>query len=93
MNHRLFRSLVVFGAALTGGITTNACSGGVDSEAARDASADGDYGKISPNYGNISDYGKISPAPCPGGKSPPCDLPDAGADADASDASDASEGG
>ena len=95
---RLFRTLVVFGASLTGGVSVNACSGGVDVGAAEDASADGAYAKISPAYGNISWYGKISPAygkispdvaACPpdGGGPPACAIRDGGAtDADASDA-------
>jgi len=98
---RLFRALVVFGASLTGGAVINACTGGsgVDTEAAGDASADGEYAKISADYGRISPapqctaptcYPRISPAtPCPNGGSAPCDS-DAG---DAGDASDASDSG
>src|SRR5690242_20121656 len=92
---RLFHALVVFGASLTGGVAINACtSGGVDTTAVSDASADGEYAKIS-DYGKISTprcpdsnpncYPKISPLQCLNGKPPPCDS-DAGADAAHSDA-------
>ena len=95
MQTRLFRALVVFGASLTGGVGINACTGGgttggVDTAAANDASADGEYGRIV-GYGRIS-AGCANPPTCYPSVYPNISPPPLPRDAGGEDAADASDG-